>query len=176
VGTHDELTEDQKRHLLGSGLIAMPDLSVHTPCPHDTLNWTRFPDDGVTQSGWKVYLDGSLRDGPSDHLGRTGFGFIAYDAEGHVRAAACGVPPPWINCIHGAEMWAFFAATRCSLPGVAYRSDGKADVDTFIAGKTVGTASSVEHGKLWKLIFAACDDVVDPHLNVDYPRTPRRLM
>ena len=100
-----------------------------------------------------MFLDGSLRDGPSERLGRTGFGFIAYDAEGRIRAAACGVPPPWINSIHGAELWAFFAAIRCSLPGASYRSDRKAFVDTFKAGRTVATASSVDHARLWKLIF-----------------------
>ena len=108
--------------------------------------------------GWTTYLDGSFRDGPTEDLGRTGWGFISYDADGIIRAAAFGVPPPWIRSIHGAEMWAVFAALRCSLPGGIYRSDRKAVVSTFAAGRAQATTASDEHARLWDMIFTACDD------------------
>ena len=113
-----------------------------------------------------MYLDGSLRDGPSDQLGRAGWGFAALDRDGSVRAAAFGVPPPWIRSIHGAEMWAFFAALRCAIPGVAFRSDRQAVVDTFRRGAHVATGASVEHARLWILIYAACDDYENPHTDL----------
>ena len=108
---------------------------------------------------WTVYLDGSFRDGPTEELGRTGWGFIAYDTEGRLQAAAAfGVPPPWIRSIHGAELWALFAALRCAAPGVKVRSDRKAVVDTFQAGKGVATRSDNEYARLWSMVFATCDD------------------
>ena len=114
-----------------------------------------------------MYLDGSLRDGPNELLTRAGFGFIAYDEHGSVKAAACGVPPPWTNSIYGAELWAFYAALRISMPGVAYRSDRKAVVDTFNAGEKVATAATVDMARLWQLVFGACDGTPIPHLDVD---------
>ena len=113
---------------------------------------------------WTTYLDGSFRDGPSEELGRTGWGFISDDTEGMIRAAAFGVPPPWIRAIHGAEMWALYAALRCSLPGGFFRSDRKAVVDTFMAGKRQATSAGDEHARLWEMIFATCDSVDPPQL------------
>ena len=126
----------------------------------------------MLQTGWKAYLDGSLRDGPNELLTRAGFGFIVYDQHGTVKAAACGVPPPWVNSIHGAELWALYAALRISLPGVTYRSDRKAVVDTFKAGERTATAATVEMARLWRLVFAACDSTPEPHLNVDLAWMP----
>ena len=165
--TYNALSESQKRHLQTRGLVELPDISMHGRSEHDTLQWTMYPEDGVLQTGWKVYLDGSLRDGPNEHLTRAGFGFIAYGEDGRVRAAACGVPPPWINSIHGAELWALYAAMRISLPGVSYRSDRKAVVDMFKNGATAATAATVEMARLWRLVFAACDGTPNPHDTVD---------
>ena len=84
-------------------------------------------------------------------------GFIAYDEEGRLRAAAFGVPPPWIRSIHGAELWALFAAIRIAVPGVLCRSDRKAVVDTYRAGRALATRGGDEHARLWNLIFTVCE-------------------
>ena len=55
----------------------------------------RRPDDGVIDSTWVVYLDGSLRDGPAASTARRGFGFAAYDEQGNLTASAYGVPLGW---------------------------------------------------------------------------------
>ena len=98
------LTEDQQKLLLNRALLARVDLSQHPPAPEDSFGWTVAPPGGILLQGWTIYLDGSFRDGPSEDLGRTGWGFIAYDEQGRLQAAAFGVPPPWIRSIHGAEM------------------------------------------------------------------------
>ena len=169
--TYNRLTEDQRRHLLTRGLLAHPPVEF-PQSPQDTMSWTIYPEDGVLQSGWIVYLDGSFRDGPSEIIGRTGFSFIAYDGEWRVRAAACGVPPPWIKSIHGAELWALFAAARLALPGVAFRTDRKAVLDIFQAGRKEATASSVELAHLWAAVFDAFDDYEDPSASVDLAWMP----
>ena len=89
-----------------------------------------------------------------------------------VRAAAFGVPPPWVRGIHGAELWAFFAALRCTEIGAAYRSDRAAVVSTFKAGAASATASSVEHARLWGMVYAACDDWDRPEVQVDLEWLP----
>ena len=170
--TFDELTEDRQRHLLTRGLLALPSVASHPPSAHDTLSWTVYPEGGVLHTGWIAYLDGSFRDGPTELIGRTGFGFVAYDNNGVLRAAACGVPPPWIRSIHGAELWALFAAARISLPGVAFRTDRKAILDTFRAGRKEATAASVELAQLWRMVFGAFDDHGSPADVVDLAWMP----
>ena len=160
----DSLTTEQRKLLLNRGILAPVDLSAHPPGQEDSFGWTVMPEGGLLMPGWTTYLDGSFRDGPTEDLGRTGWGFISYDEEGKIRAAAFGVPPPWIRAIHGAEMWALFAALRCSLPGGQFRSDRKAVVDTFGAGKAQATSAGDEHARLWELIFATCDGADPPQL------------
>ena len=161
---YDDLTSAQQRLLLDRGLLASVDLSQHPPSDQDSFGWTLEPEAGLLLHDWTVYLDGSFRDGPTEDMGRTGWGFIARDPEGRVKAAAFGVPPPWIRSIHGAEMWALFAALRCALPGIRLRSDRKAVVDTFHAGRRRATAASDEHARLWSMIFEACDEEAMPEV------------
>ena len=161
---YNTLNADQRKLLLSRALLAPVDLSSHPPAAEDSFGWTIMPEGGILMPGWTTYLDGSFRDGPTEDLGRTGWGFISYDPEGKIRAAAFGVPPPWIRSIHGAEMWALFAALRCSLPGGIYRSDRKAVVSTFAAGRAQATSASNEHARLWDMIFTACDDGDLPQL------------
>ena len=162
--TFDELTPCQQKLLLNRGLLASIDLAEHQPAATDSFGWTVEPEGGLLMPGDVVYLDGSFRDGPTEDLGRTGWGFVAYSSQGKLRAAAYGVPPPWIRSIHGAEMWALFAALRVSLPGTRFRSDRKAVVDTFYSGRQRAVHASDEHARLWALIFAACDDAHDTEL------------
>ena len=127
---------------------------------------------GTLCAAWPNYLDGSFRGGPSALLGRTGFAFVALDQAGEVRAAAYGVPPPWVHGIHGAELWALFAALRCTELGAAYRSDRAAVVSTFKEGAVSATASSDEHARLWGMVFAACDDWEHPETQLDLEWMP----
>ena len=57
-------------------------------------------------------------DGPSQAVGRVGFGFAAYDKEGNITAKAYGTPPGWIESVPGAETWAVAEALRHSIPGI----------------------------------------------------------
>ena len=77
-----------------------------------------------------------------------------------------------LSTIHGAELWALYAAARISMPGVAYRTDRKAVLDTFRAGYKEATAASVELAQLWKLIFNAMDDYAHPSTEVDIEWMP----
>ena len=162
--TFDLLSSEQQKLLLTRGLIAPVDLSAHPPAQEDSFCWTVEPEGGLLMPGCTIYLDGSFRDGPTEELGRAGWGFIAFDEQGRLHAAAFGAPPPWIRSIHGAEMWALFAALRCALPGSSLRSDRKAVVDTYNGGRATATAAADEHARLWCMIFAACDDGPLPEL------------
>ena len=82
------------------------------------------------------------------------------------------MPPPWVRSIHGAVLWAFFAAARLSLPGVAFRTDRKAVLDIFRAGRKEATASTVELAQLWRMLFDAFDDCEDAGASVDIEWMP----
>ena len=155
--TFNALSTGQQKLLMTRGLLAPTDLAQYKAASEDSFAWSVEPKGGIRMAGWTVYLDGSFRDGPTEDLGRTGWGLIAFDAEGKPQAAAFGVPPPWIRSIHGAELWALFAAIRCAVPGVKIRSDRKAVVDTYLAGRPIATRSGDEHARLWSMVFAVCE-------------------
>ena len=54
-----------------------------------TFVWVVLPPDCLLAPAWTIYTDGSLLDGPSPLLRRTGWAFAALDAEGVVRASEC---------------------------------------------------------------------------------------
>eukprot|EP00973_Karenia_brevis_P035079 4838808-Karenia_brevis.AAC.1 len=94
-----------------------PSATAHPPAKHDSFHWVVRPDDGVIPSGCTCYVDGSMLDGPTIDLGRVGFGIFTVDEHGVCIASAYGNPPAWIRTVHGAEVWAFFAAALRSMPG-----------------------------------------------------------
>lgn len=164
---------DEQRDLLSTrGLLAEIDLSRYPASPHEVMRWHVHPADGILLPGWTAYLDGSLRDGPDRRTGRAGWAFVALDDTGAVVAAAFGVPPPWIRSIHGAELWALYAALRCSLPGVAFRSDRLAAVLTFRRGRAFATRFSEAYARLWRMVFTACDDFDSPEVDIDIQWMP----
>ena len=64
-----------------------------------------------------AYTDGSFLDGPIPELARGGWSFAVLNEQGTIVAAACGVPPPWIKDIGGAEAWAVLQAGLRATPG-----------------------------------------------------------
>ena len=58
------------------------------------------------------------------------------------------------------------------MPGTAFRTDRKAVLGNFRSGCKTATASSVELGRLWRLVFAALDDFDEPHVDVDFAWMP----
>ena len=47
---------------------------------------------------------------------RIGFAFAVFDAAGDLVAAARGVPPWWIQGIHGAELYGLLEAVQATMP------------------------------------------------------------
>ena len=166
------LSDAQRDLLVTRALLADLDLSAYPAAPEERFCWHVEPPDGLLCDDWTIYLDGSLRGGPSLLTGRAGWAFVAHNTDGKVMAAAYGVPPPWIKTIHGAEMWAFYAAVRTSLPGASFRSDRLSVVGTFKKGYRHATHPAVALARLWRLIFAACDDFDEPQHQVDLAWIP----
>ena len=66
-----------------------------------------MPPDGMLEGD--VYTDGSLRDNDPRFEGRCkalGWSFVVLGPTGLVAAAARGCPPPFIDTVFGAELWA----------------------------------------------------------------------
>ena len=111
-----------------------------------------------------AYTDGSLIDGPPYHsgmFGRLGWAFVVVDAAGAVIAAAHGVPPPWVRTIHGAELWALQMAAMHALPGTSYRTDCYSLLQVFSRGHAWATAAGPFYARIWSVVFAQVDDVLD---------------
>ena len=106
---------------LDRGLMRSPVHVIPPPSPVDTFNWDVEPPDGSFEG--ICYTDGSLLDGPTQLLGRTGWSFVVLDRHRIICAAAYGLCPPWITTIPGAEAWALFQAGSRAVPGTHYRVD-----------------------------------------------------
>ena len=91
------------------------------------------PHANLIDPSWSVYTDGSMLDGPTALLRRTGWSFAALDADGCVQASALGVPPPWISTIFGAETWASLQAVTHASGFAILRIEHKATVDLLFA-------------------------------------------
>jgi len=137
---------------------------VPPPSKEASFLWVARPEGGLLQPAWKVYTDGSLLDGPTPLLRRTGWAFVAIDAEGSVRASAHGVPPAWITTIFGAETWAVLQAVSHAEQQAVLRIDCKAVVDLLILGSSRAVRPSRLTAKAWAQIFAAAGDA--PPLDV----------
>ena len=95
-------------------LVARPPLPKKKKAAVETFIWHVRP--ASLPLVGKVYTDGSARDGPIPELIRCGWSFVVADARGEVIAAAYGVPPPWVDDIGGAEVWALYQALMVTLP------------------------------------------------------------
>ena len=50
-------------------------------------------------------------------LMRFGYAISVFDADHNLVAVARGLPPPWVKCIHGAELYALLRAAGIASPG-----------------------------------------------------------
>ena len=92
------------------------------------------PPYGCLDPSWVIYTDESLLDGPSASLRGPGWAFVALACEGVERAAASGVPPPWITTIFGSEPWGVLQAVSCGLGPSVPRIDCKSVIVLLTAG------------------------------------------
>jgi len=124
----------------------------------ESFTWHVRPADGILDPAWTVYTDGSMLDGPTLLLRRTGWAFVALDAAGNVCAAAFGTPPPWIHSIFGAEVWAVLQVVAVAFAGVVLRIDCKSVVDALNAGMQKMLRPACPTARAWAAIFMALDE------------------
>ena len=78
----------------------------------ETFTWILEPSDGCPPQDAAWYTDASLLDADSPGLERYGVAAVAINPEnGHLVAAAHGVPPASVSCISEAEIWAIAMIT-----------------------------------------------------------------
>ena len=104
------------------------------------------------------YTDGSLVDGPTQLLARTGWAFVAVGPDGRSTGADHGTPPPCIRCIDGAEAWALLQAIRSAAPGSQYRTDSESCVLSRQQGRRKATDWHRPLARVFSLKFTAADD------------------
>lgn len=91
------------------------DLRNHQRSQTETFEWIMRPEGGRIRG--RIYTDGTMLDGPDLFFARCGWAFVAIDGKGVVTAIARGFPPPWIDDIHGSEVWAMVQASLVAVPG-----------------------------------------------------------
>ena len=97
-------------------MAVRPPAPVVRPSKVGTFWWHVRPRELPVQG--IVYPDGSELDARVPEMSRTGWAFVITSEDGVVLAAAYGVPPPWITDIGGAESWALFQSTSCTIPAL----------------------------------------------------------
>ena len=141
---------------LTRGLVPTPRVERAPPNEHGTFDWHIAPDGPLVAS--QLFTDGSLMDSAlGDICPSLGWGFVALDDCGNVLAAACGVPPPWVTTIQGAELWAIqVAVTSVAFPGTIYT-----DCQTVQAGFERGPewmqSARRRYARIWSVIHTGLD-------------------
>lgn len=141
---------------LERGLFPVPFTRVPPPSSSASFHWQVRPEGDMARGTF--YSDGSLIDGPSKLLGRCGWAFVALDSNGFVVAAACGVTPPWITCIPGAESWAALQAAKVAWPGSTFRIDCEPCVLAIHAGMARACSDANPLARVHQLLAIAFDD------------------
>ena len=74
-------------------------------------------------------------------------------------ASACGVPPPWITDIGGAEAWAVLMVALRAMPGeVKYMVDCEPCVKMIHGGKAAATAANRPLARVNGMVMLALED------------------
>ena len=140
---------------LERGLFPVPFTRVPPPGSSASFHWQVRPEGDMARGTF--YSDGSLLDGPSKLLGRCGWAFVALDSNGFVVAAACGITPPWITCIPGAESWAALQAAKVAWPGSTFRIDCEPCVQAIHAGMARACSDANPLARVHQLLAIAFD-------------------
>ena len=107
----------------------------------------------------RIYTDGSMLDGPELFLARCGWSFVAIDEQGKVTAIARGVPPQWIDDIHGAEVWAMVQAALVATPGqCTYHCDCQSVVTAIHEGMLQATSAKNRYARAYAILKSALED------------------
>ena len=107
----------------------------------------------------RIYTDGSMLDGPELFLARCGWSFVALDEQGNVTAIARGVPPQWIDDIHGAEVWAMVQAALVATPGqCTYHCDCESVVTAIHDAMRQATSAKNRYARAYAILKPALED------------------
>lgn len=122
-----------------------------------SFRWIVEPEDGMLEG--TAYSDGSFLDGPIPELARGGWAFAVLNDMGVVVASACGVPPPWIKDIGGAEAWAVLQVGLRAIPGrIKYMVDCQPCVHMIHGVVATATMASRPLARVNAMVMSALED------------------
>ena len=100
-----------------------------------------------------------MLDGPELFLARCGWAFVVIDDNGIVTAIARGVPPPWIDDIHGTEVWALVQESLVAEPGqCTYHCDCESVVTAVHEGMLQATSANNRYTRSYIVFKNALED------------------
>ena len=123
----------------------------------ETFEWIKRPEGGRISG--RIYTDGSMLDGPELFMARCGWALVAINELGIVTAIARGVPPPWIDDIHGTEVWALVQASLLAEPGqCTFLCDCESVVTAVHEGMNQATSAKNRYARAYGILQGALDD------------------
>jgi hypothetical protein len=124
----------------------------------EKFEWVMRPPDGMVRG--EVFVDGSRLYAEHDLFGmcaRIGYAFAIYDDAQNLVAAARGVPPSWVQGIHGAELFGLLESSLAAMPGSNFLSDCRSVVKGCGNSEAWATAPTRRFARAWAPLLQALD-------------------
>ena len=143
--------EPQRRRLLEANGLFLLRTSIPHLSREDWFQWIRPPPSDLADDAvW--YVDGSFLDGPSQLLGRTGYGIAVLSPDGRLAAYGYGAPPAWATSAPAAEIWAYHVVlTMCPTPPYAV-TDCLGVLRGLQEGSAAATNGKRLNARIWRNI------------------------
>ena len=140
-------------------MVPHPRPRLSPPPAEGTFKWVRpMPSN---PGPCTYFVDGSRLYGEHALYGlltRFGYAIAVLDADRNLVAVARGVPPPWVKCIHGAELYVLLQAAGIADPGEGLFSDCRSVVDGCFQGRAWGNSQARYYACAWGPMHSALDE------------------
>ena len=140
-------------------MVPHPRPQLTPPPAEGTFQWVRPmpPNPGPCTyfvDGSRLYAEHALY----GLLTRFGYAIAVLDADRNLVAVARGLPPPWVKCIHGAELYALLEAAGIADPGEGLFSDCRSVVDGCFRGRAWGNSQARYYACAWGPMHSTLDE------------------
>ena len=138
----------------GLGAFRIPIPAVNEK---EWLSWIRKIDDATDEKQLTWYVDASQIDSESQFTRRFGFGMVAIDQLGRLKAAALGSPPDYVQTIAQAEAHAIAMVLCNTASRAGIVTDCQSNTTLLQGGLQAATNGKKRAARTWRIIANAVD-------------------
>ena len=155
-GMGQSMNDDRTRLWITRGIGAF---RVEIPANKDNewLTWVKRHRDHDDEEGLTWYVDASQIDSESELTRRFGFGVVAVDQLGRLKAAAFGAPPEYVQTIAQAEAHAVAIVLQNTICRAEIVTDCLSNVTLLNNGLKAATNGKKRAARTWTMIANAVD-------------------